>query len=255
MRYYSTENSLTKPQRLVPFWLLMVAACVSSFGLFSRFLFSEGRSFERLFEYHTKKIFASSNEPMTPRAANLYVHSITTHTQGRELEIWENWIQWLLGQFYSPLLRTQNPRWIVSAGEGDCSERAAVLQDLLQCQGLTSRLIGLGGHVVLEVHHDQQTWILDPDYGISLPTGFEQLQTQPMHAIVDNLVEQGLAKETSIQYSKLIRSTHDNTALGWNEPLSPRLKRLEHWCELAVWVLPMFCWIFVGWCAFPTERF
>jgi hypothetical protein len=250
MRYYTSENHLEKPQQLVPFWLLILLACISSLGVSSRFLFADAQSLERLVKYNTKKIFTDAVHAMTPRGATLYVHAITEHCHGRDLAIWENWVQWLLGQFYSPLLRTQDPRWIVSGGKGDCSERSALLQDLLKCYGMESRLIGLGGHVVLEVQHDQQAWVLDPDYGISLNSGIENLQTLHLDILVDGLMEQGLTRDESIEYGKLIRTTDNNITLGWNAPLSPRLKQIELWCEIAVWLLPIVCWICVGWAIF-----
>jgi hypothetical protein len=174
--------------------------------------------------------------------ANHYVHSITEHCQGRDLAPWENWEQWLMGQFYAPLMRTQNPRWIVYGGKGDCSERAAVLQDLLISQGIPSRFIGLGGHVVLEAQNEAGNWILDPDYGVVIKTGIDELEGQSTGELSGWLIQNGIAPPESNQYEQIVRSKHDNVRLDWNEPLSPRLKRLE-------------CVLVVGWMESPPGRF
>jgi len=224
-----------------------MVAFLSSLGAIARFAFLDDRSVERLIDYQSRRVLGTSGPGLTLRGATLYVHSITEHCMQRDLTLWENWPQWLLGQFYSPLLRTQNPHWIVSGGRGDCSERAAVLQDLLSAQGIQSRFIGLGGHVVLEAQSPRGAWILDPDYGVSMQTGIAQLQEQALLELEPWLVEQGIDQTKSQQYASLLTSQEDNKVLEWNQPLSPRLKRVENACELAIWLIPMISWLTIFW--------
>lgn len=254
MQYFVSGDSGASSQGLLPFGLVIALACLSSFGGMTRFLFSDEPSVERLVEYQSQKLFEAAENPISLRAATLYVHSITEHCQGRQLELWESWPQWLLGQFYSPLLRTQNPLWIVSGGRGDCSERSAVLQDLLACQGIPSRFVGLGGHVVLEAKSDEETWILDPDYGLSIQSGLEELLGQGEGELAAWLVDQGIVPSKSLEYERMVRTVQDNVALGWNQPLSPRLKSIESLCELGVWVVPLLCWLGIGWNILPGNR-
>jgi hypothetical protein len=266
MSYFVSENPSGKSARLLPFACFVFLACLSSLGALAPVLFSDLPSIQRLVDYQLHRTVnkaPESNAPlnneaesmnaggMSLRAATLYVHSITDHSQGRDLVLWENWLQWLIGQFYSPLLRTQNTRWIISGGQGDCSERAAVLQDLLKCHGVESRFIGLGGHVVLEARTEQGFWVLDPDYGICFETGIERLEGRAPGELAAWLVEQGLAPKKSFEYERLIKTQQDNVKLDWNHPLSPRLKRIEDLCEWAVWVVPAMCWLCVFWSMQP----
>jgi hypothetical protein len=237
----------------MPFAILMAIACLSSLGVSARFWFADGRSLQRLVDYQTVKHLPPASVQQNIRSLTAYVHGLTEHSSGRDLAIWENWTQWLVGQFYSPMLRTQNPRWIVSGGKGDCSERAAVLQDLLGCHGIESRFVGLGGHVVLEAQTETGTWVLDPDYGISMDLGIDQLLRQAPGHVAAKLVGHGMTGTSSIEYEQLIRTEKDNIQLDWNAPLSPRLKRLEDYYEIAFWLVPAVSWLFVAWNIFPSR--
>lgn len=247
MQYFISDEPDRSSGVSFSFRILLMLAFLSSVGAIARFAFQDERSVERIIDYQSRRVQGASGAGLTLRGATLYVHSITEHCMQRDLALWENWPQWLLGQFYSPLLRTQNPHWIVLGGRGDCSERAAVLQDLLSAQGIQSRFIGLGGHVVLEAQSQRGAWVLDPDYGVSMQTGIAQLQERSLSDLEPWLIEQGIDQAKSQQYASLLTSQEDNEVLEWNQPLSPRLKRVEHACELAIWLVPMICWLAILW--------
>ena len=173
------------------------------------------------------------------------VHQVVSHDVNREIQPWENWVQWVAGQFYSPLLRTQNPRWIVSGGRGDCSESAAVLQAILIQLGIDSRFVGLGGHVVLEAECQDICHTLDPDYGIVFPCSTEQLSFQLSNPDSGWLHEFGVDEPSAVRYREIVCSREDNIALPWNAPISPRLKVFEDLCAALVWLTPVFAWICV----------
>lgn len=240
--------------RLIPWGMILIIACITSLGGLGRFAFLDDRSVSRLIDYQAHRMQGVSPQGVSLLGANLYVHSITEHCPQRDMEAWENWPQWILGQFYSPILRTQNAHWIVSGGRGDCSERAAVLQDLLKAYRVQSRFIGLGGHVVLEAQSQQGTWLLDPDYGVSLSHSIEELASWDANTLAPWLEEQGVPSSKSQEYASLLTTREDNVTLAWGEPLSPRLKRVEAMCELLVWVVPMLCWLAVAWSVFPVGK-
>ena len=258
MQYYVPEDAHAGFPQIVPTWLIVAIACLSSLGFFSRFVSIDSYSMKRLLDYQTTRALASNTLEKGSIGANLrhanhYVHMITEHCQSRDLAPWENWAQWILGQFYSPLMRTQNPVWIVYGGKGDCSERSAVLQDLLWAQGIQSRFIGLGGHVVLEAQSQTETWILDPDYGLAIKTGIDEFENQASGELSGWLVGQGIAPCESLEYEQIVGSKDDNVRLDWNVPLSPRLKKVESLCEIAVWLVPLLCWVWIGWNLRPAQ--
>ncbi|MCE2752523.1 MAG: transglutaminase-like domain-containing protein [Pirellula sp.] len=251
MEYFVSERNVEEKPCVLPFTILLAVACMSSLGVSARFWFADGRSLQRLVDYQTFKLLSPPSVQHILGCATAYVHRLTEHSSGRDLAIWENWTQWLVGQFYSPILRTQNPRWIVAGGRGDCSERAAVLQDLLGYHGIETRFVGLGGHVVLEAKTEAGTWVLDPDYGISMDLGIEQLQQQPTGQVAAELIRRGMNVPSSVQYEQLILTDFNNIPSDWNAPLSPRLKKLEEFCEIAFWLVPAVSWLFVVWMVVP----
>lgn len=188
---------------------------------------------------HTRNSIAAS----ILEKSNDYVHRNTTHDVTRQIQPSENWIQWIAGQFYSPLLRTQNPKLLAAYGRGDCSERAAVLQWLLRRNGIPSRFVGLGGHVVLEAEEDGKLWTLDPDYGLAFPIGVQTLSESASIPLQMSLLQAGVEPQSARNYEAILTSPEDNVYLPWNAPLSPRLRSFEELCEWLLWCSPAVAWI------------
>ncbi|MFM7976533.1 MAG: hypothetical protein ACKO8U_15795, partial [Pirellula sp.] len=84
-------------------------------------------------------------------------------------------------------------------------------------------------------------------------TGIDELEGQSTGELSGWLIQNGIAPPESNQYEQIVRSKHDNVRLDWNEPLSPRLKKLESFCELAVWLIPLVCWLWIGWSLRPVD--
>jgi len=186
--------------------------------------------------------FAAQNDFPVGRA-NRFVHAITAHSVDRQIMIQENWVQWCLGQFYRPLLRSQNPVRIIEGGAGDCSERVAVLQWIARQAKCPTRIVGLGGHVVLEVFARGKWVTADPDYGITFSTDVQTLTRGGSKYVSWQLQRAGVDESSIENYLSILQSGEDNVAMEVNEPLSPRLKVLEDWCEVARVSLP---WFFSG---------
>ncbi|MEJ2418378.1 MAG: hypothetical protein P8Y45_15900 [Exilibacterium sp.] len=57
-------------------------------------------------------------------------------------------------------------------GVGLCSQAAIVLAEFLRDKGMTAKIVGLTGHVLVTAPVDEQEeewWVFDPDYGVTLP--------------------------------------------------------------------------------------
>ncbi len=175
------------------------------------------------------------------RACRL-VHSLTEHTDGRRVAWYENWIQWSVGHIYAPLKRTQLTERILEQGHGDCSERVAVLQALFQKWQVTTRIHGLGGHVVLEVFANGKWYTLDPDYGVTYPRSFRELQHGDERLVADALLRKGYSADVVDRYVEILRSSDDNILLPPHSALSPRLYRIELICEVLLVILPCGLW-------------
>jgi hypothetical protein len=113
-----------------------------------------------------------------------------------------------------------------------------VLQAILLRRGIASRLVGLGGHVVLETQpFDGRSLVLDPDYGVEFPGTVAKLSAGQRDEEVRSTLASAGASESQIQlYREILYSLQDNQAMDWNEPLSPRLFWLERMAQGVVQV-------------------
>jgi hypothetical protein len=189
------------------------------------------------------------------RACRL-VHTHTEHSIDRRIGIGENWIQWSLGQFYPPLLRTQNADHILEFGKGDCSERVAVLQSLVRKSRLNTRIVGLGGHVVLEVYANGKWYTADPDYGVVYSGTVDSLKDSSPGYLAMPLIRAGMHRDIVDRYVSLIKSSGDNVVMPLNSPISPRLHWVEEISFFLVITLPCVLWMLCGllWWNLPGVR-
>jgi hypothetical protein len=204
--------------------------CTSSEGAFRR---AALRSFAE--DFH-----GAASYPLY-RACRL-VHSLTEHRVDCHVSPWENWIQWSLGQMYPPLLRSQFADRILERGAGDCSERVAVLQSLLRESRLPTRIVGLGGHVVLEVYANGVWHLADPDYGILAFGILEEVAADAERRVVAPLKRAGYSQEVIDRYVEILQSHEDNVRMPTNSPISPRLHWLEQITRYLLIALPCGLW-------------
>ncbi|MFN7735487.1 MAG: hypothetical protein ACK5O8_05170 [Pirellula sp.] len=236
--------------------VLGLMAIVSSLAVVATPLFRPDEAEARVEQFKAVATSFAGQDDFQVSRANRFVHSITTHSVDRKVMLRENWVQWCLGHVYPPLLRSQNALRIVEGGIGDCSERVAVLQWIARQSQCPTRIVGLGGHVVLEVFSKGKWVAADPDYGVTFSTDVQTLTHGGAKYVAWQLQRAGVDAPTIENYLSILQSAGDNVSMGLNEPLSPRLKVLEDWCEIARVAFP---WFFFGLLlvvpmAWPGER-
>jgi len=234
--------------RVVLLWPLLFVAILSSLFLTTGVWFADPTYKDRLDLFRSMRDSSiddcwDSNPEEVLRVSNEFVFHNTQHDPDRHIQIWENWVQWIAGQFYSPILRTQDPRLLAAYGKGDCSERSGILQWILAEQGIASRFVGLGGHVVLEAEAAGCLWTLDPDYGVLFPFGVEAMCEASALPIQLLLSQCGIEDQRAITYEAILRSADDNVFFPWNSALSPRLKIAERVFLWLFWSLPAISWL------------
>jgi hypothetical protein len=183
------------------------------------------------------------------------VHSLTEHGIDRQISWRENWVQALLGQFYPAMLRTQNPERIVAGRVGDCSERVAALQMVYRQAHLSTRIVGLGGHVVLEVKANGKWYTADPDYDVIFGTDVRTLESGSGKWVRAMLQRRGVDRERVDRYVEILHTPADNIQMAINQPLSPRLKIVEDVCGVLLFSIPFLLWGIVGilWVSLPNK--
>ncbi|MCE9527395.1 MAG: hypothetical protein K8R36_15230 [Planctomycetales bacterium] len=180
-----------------------------------------------------------AGRPFDLQEATSQVFRGTVHSDQRRIQYSENWVQWLAGQGYAPLLHTQDTDLLINGGVANCGERAQILKTLAEAAGRKCRFVGLNGHVVLEVE-DEGIWQLaDPDYGIAYTSGVELLSKPTAASLVrETLHESGYKGVKVEQYLYILQSSDDNSFLPPGQALSPRLFALEAACWWLAWFLP-----------------
>lgn len=184
-----------------------------------------------------------------------FVHSTTKHSVERRIGWQENWVQASLGLMYPPIERTQSPERIIAGEQADCSERVAALQQMFRQAQLPTRIVGLGGHVVLEVKANGKWYTADPDYGVTYGVGVAQLETGTGQGVRRLLQRVGCTEPVIDRYLEILHSTSDNVVMDIHQPLSPRLALLEGACGWLLVAIPLILWGGLGvlWVAGPPR--
>jgi len=128
------------------------------------------RSMEILFAQATRKDFKT----LSPAGQMQRLYSavtdripdsrLSTHT------VFTNWIMWALGSVDSDLSTIRLPNNLLRYTDSAfCSQQSYLLLTLAEKAGISSRHVGLIGHVVMEAWYDGAWHMYDPTFGI-VPT-------------------------------------------------------------------------------------
>jgi hypothetical protein len=95
----------------------------------------------------------------------------------------ENYLLNLASYIYPPMFRKYEFAYYkraIERGVGLCSQMALVEARVLRNAGLTCRMVSLSKHVVVEGQVDgERWWILDPNYGVVIPHGMDEIRRAP----------------------------------------------------------------------------
>lgn len=144
--------------------------------------------------------------PFQLEAANNRVNAATVHLEPRHVYFSENWLQHFLGQFYTPLLSTQDTHRLIAGKIANCSERSQILKSIAEWSGYESRFVGLNGHVVLEVRIEGEWHTADPDYNLTFDMPVAELAASERTSLVFmNLLERGYDVSTINRYLEILQ--------------------------------------------------
>lgn len=99
------------------------------------------------------------------------------------IPVQENYLLFL-GSFVRPDLYKKyefsDYRKAVERGVGMCSQCVVIVADVLEEKHIHSRIVSLGEHVVVLAEvGDDEWWVLDPDYGVTIPHNLSDIQSDP----------------------------------------------------------------------------
>ena len=167
------------------------------------------------------------------------------HSDKRRIQLYENWVLWLVGKFHEPLADTQMPERIVSGKGALCSEASAVFNSIAKLNGVKARFIGLDGHVVSEVLTDKGWRVVDPDYGVVYPASFQDLKKKQGASIIKNALEKSNYNEEVINWHiKTLQSPKQAFISKVDIALSPRLYVAELASGWLKWIIPIMLLVY-----------
>ncbi len=173
------------------------------------------------------------------RAATHLVYTNTIHDDNRRITIHENWIQWSLGQFYEPLLQTQDTARIIRGHRANCSGRCQILKAIAEAAGRECRFVGLNGHVVLEVLEGTNWRVADPDYNVVYSQSLVELQNPTSQNLIRRALRGRYSRQAINTYVAIFQTADDNVCLPIGQAHSPRLNLAEQACKWMIWLTPL----------------
>ena len=149
----------------------------------------------------------------------------------------ENWILWLWAQklgYYEYI----DTRKAVRLGGGFCSQHAIVFNNILQEQGIVSRILGLGGHVLNEVLLKGKWRVCDPDYSIVFDESLCELERRPW-VVFKKYKGKGLSDSEAEYIVKIFTSAEDNWCFQNSSVYDVKRYLIERASFYLIWVIPI----------------
>ncbi len=165
-----------------------------------------------------------------------YVHDPES---GYLMKPWDNWILWLMGQFDSRRLQSQDAHFLLSRGIGFCDQAAMIFTGYAQEMRMESRLVWLSGHVVSEILLPQGWRVVDPDLGIFWNLPLEDFGTNYSATDIRQVI---VAQGFGLDLAEIITEAYvtQSNSRRSSYPYLPRLYRDERAAQWAKWILPGF---------------
>jgi hypothetical protein len=159
----------------------------------------------------------------------------------QRVPVWENYVLYTLSYVRPRDYRRYHFRYAhrtLERGIGVCGDAANVLSQVLEREGIETRIIALPGHVIIEAEPRDQpagAWMLDPDFGVSAPYTVEQLKERP-ELLTEAYREAGYPQhdlDTLVELFARESDVYDNAFA-----FSPNLTRAEGAAYILKWAIP-----------------
>jgi len=177
-----------------------------------------------------------------------YSDRLTALIEGRMIAIdpkfsrptfFENWILWARGQRrgYHEWLDTKRA---VRLGGGYCSQHAIVFDNLLDEQGIESRILGLSGHVINEVLIDNKWKVFDPNYNVVFDESLSELERNPQH-VYQAYLDAGYGEGTARNWQEVYGTPENNFHFRNSQSYSSTIYLIfEKLALKLIWFIPAF---------------
>jgi hypothetical protein len=156
--------------------------------------------------------------------------------------IQENYLLWL-ASFVRPdrylKYEFSDYRKAVERGVGMCSQCVVIVAEVMKEKRIHSRIVSFGEHVVVmaEVAPDEW-WVLDPDYGVTIPYSLSDIQTNP-ELVRKSYEDAGWAPQPIQNLMRIYG--HDLPTIYHGDGAKTYHAKLwiaEKLCYIMIWVIP-----------------
>lgn len=156
--------------------------------------------------------------------------------------IWENYILWAYS-FKTPekFLKYEynDYKKALERGVGLCSQYALVASQIMEENGIDSKVVGLSGHVITMAEVNEQWYVVDPEYNVIIPYSLDVVARDP------EMIAEYYSTTWAPGFVPELYTTSENNVVfenavaykGFNSP------RIEKKAYTYKWVLPLFLMI------------
>ena len=182
-----------------------------------------------------------------------YADRVTALIEGRMIAIdpkyssptfFENWILWFRSQ------RIGHHEWVdtryaVRLGGGYCSQHAIILDNLLDEQGIESRILALGGHIINEILVDDKWKVYDSNYNVIFDESLNDLENHP-ERVYQAYRDMGYAESTAKYVQDAYGTPENNFHFRNSQSYSSTMYLIfEKLALKLIWYIPAF-FLFTG---------
>lgn len=223
---------------------------IRDFELFDNELVQKTRSLNALKDYAAARLKGTDAE----KIEQLYeiVGTRFGHSEGARYNIFSNWILWGLGWLTEPVGARGDVQAIRNvdsllrlSDHGLCSQVSYTLIALCQKFGYPARHVGLNGHVLMEIYHDGQWRMYDPDYEVVIRNengdvmGVHELEKRP-DLIDEYFTPHGGGPVTITYFTTTVDNSYVSYPPGaWFNWKSQVMTYIEALCQWLKYLIPL----------------
>ena len=178
------------------------------------------------------------NKVIADSIAHVHWENISSDKYNIHIPIWENYILWAMGYIHPEYARYhfRNDKKSLERGIGTCGDTAMMINTLLIKAGIDSKILAFPKHVVASAKVNNNTLILDPDYGVVIPISPNQAK-KATNLITNQYIKAGYSKTKAQQIAKILSKPY--TTFNNTFHFGPNTMRLETISYFLIWILPI----------------
>lgn len=165
------------------------------------------------------------------------------HKYNLRIPIHENYLLYFASYLYPRAFEKYtfyNYKKAIERGVGLCSQHSIIISQILEQNGIASRLVALSGHVVAmaQVEKESDTWwVVDPDFGVVVEHSISEIEKNP--EIIRPYYEAKGYEPKKVNGLVMIYGKDGNRIWKGPKDYLGRKFQFEKLSYVAIWVIPI----------------